>query len=191
MLASAAAFAASPLAAQVAGEAAPAPPVPPCTAGTVPALTPVVLATTQPLGTKLNKSGDLFKMVLVEPIVLGDCQAVPAGASVTAEVIQSKKSEFWGGTGGEFIAAARFMEVGDRRLRLRSLTMRMRGADHIVWGVSTGTGYMVLSGPVESGKKAVEIPKGAVYEAKTAEAFDLAPPPAAPPPAAQPADPAG
>lgn len=153
--------------------AAPNVPLPRCTAGVVPALTPVKLATLEPLGTKLNKSSDLFKMILIQSVVLGDCVAIPAGAYVTAEVIQSKKSQFWGGTGGEFIAAARFMEVGERKLRMRSLTMRMRGADRIIWGVSLPGGGTITFGTVESGKKSVGIEKGTVFDAKTAEPFDL------------------
>lgn len=156
--------------------AAPKAPLPRCAAGVVPALTPVKLATLEPLGTKLNKSGDFFKMVLIEPVVLGDCEAIPAGANVTAEVIQSKKSQFWGGTGGEFIAAARFMEVGERKLRMRSLTMRMRGADKIIWAASTPGGGAITFGYVESGKKSVGIEKGTVFDAKTAEPFDLTAP---------------
>jgi hypothetical protein len=86
----------------------------------IPALTPVVVEILTELSSKTSEKGDTFRLRLAEPVMLDGVEVLPAGTPGLGEVIHAKKN---GGAGaaGELVLAARYLEVGDARLPLRSL----------------------------------------------------------------------
>ncbi|HQV03995.1 MULTISPECIES: hypothetical protein [unclassified Novosphingobium] len=156
----------------------------------IPPLTPVLLLTRTHLGSKISKSGEMFEFVLDQPVTVNGKVLVPAGTRGVGEVVHAKKS---GGSGasGELVLAARYLDVGGRKLRLRSLHFAAAGQDRIgtVTTMSVASPALALVGFFVKGK-GIDLPVGTQADAKTAEAFLLDPPtdPAAPasPPAATP-----
>lgn len=145
-----------------------------CETGVVPALTVIRLKTVAPLGSRVNKTGEMFPMRLAEPVMLGDCVAIPADSAAEGEVIQAKKSGLMG-AGGEFVAAARWLEIDGRRVRLRSLKMAKVGADDIDDGGAASGAGVPFPHIFGKAKYEVDYPAGTVVEAKLAEAFDAGP----------------
>jgi hypothetical protein len=148
----------------------------------IPALTPVRIAIKAHLGSKISLGGQTFPIELAQPIVVDGRELLPAGTAGMGEVVHAKKS---GGSGasGELILAARYLEVGGKRLRLRSLNFAQAGEDKIGTAIVAS---MVLSfaGFLVKGK-GIDVPEGAEAWAKTAELFVLDPPapaPVSPPP---------
>jgi hypothetical protein len=142
---------------------------------TIPALTPVSIAILIPLGSKISTSGDHFPISLAAPIVIDGHEAIPAGAMGMGEVVHAKKA---GGSGapGELVLAARYLEIGDRRLRLRSLRFGVTGRSAAgevsginIAGAAAGVPIGLVGFLIKGGEAVV--PEGTVAEAKTAEAF--------------------
>lgn len=163
--------------------AAPVPPTPPaplpkCTSGVIPALTPVSLQILDELGSKISRTGQSFTIRLTEPIAIDGCEAVPTGATGRGEVVHAKKNG-GSGTPGELVLAARYLDVGDRQLRLRSMHLSVVGKDN--YGAAFAVGVTIgLPALFMSGKNAL-VPPGSAAIAKTAEPFDLSPVPSGPP----------
>jgi hypothetical protein len=143
----------------------------------LPALTPVSIEVLAALGSKTSKTGDTFPIRLAAPIMLDGKEAIPAGAAGLGEVVHAKKS---GGMGaaGELVLAARYLEVGDRKLRLRSLRLVPQGKSAInrVGGFNAASAASplpigLIGFFIQGGQAAV--PPGTIAEAKTAEAFVL------------------
>ena len=143
----------------------------------IPALTPVRIRFEIDLGSKISTTGDFFPITLAAPIVVNGKELVPAGAQGQGEVIHAKKAG-GGGAGGELVLAARFVEVGGRRLRLRSLRAGIAGRDAIHEVDAMNAASVLAPVPIGllgfavGGKQAL-YPKGTVAEARTAEAFEL------------------
>lgn len=154
----------------------------------VPALTPVELVIDADLGSKTSTTGAMFPLHLGKPIVMGGREVVAAGAEGQGEVIHAKKA---GGMGaaGELVLAARFVTVGGRELRLRSMRIAMAGKDaiHTVDTLNAASAASPLPiglvGFFMSGRNVV-VTRGTTAEAKTAADFPLSQPadaaPAAP-----------
>lgn len=146
-------------------------------------LTPVRLIIRGHLGSKISKSGDLFDLELAEPVLVDGKEAIPAGTRGQGEVVHAKKS---GGSGasGELVLAARYLEVGGRRLRLRSMHIATAGEDKIgavntlnVASVASPVPGLSLIGFFVKGK-GIDLPEGTPAVAKTAEPFliEISPP---------------
>jgi hypothetical protein len=71
--------------------------------------------------------GQLFDLEVTDNINVGDTIVIPAGSVATGEVIHVARA---GGLGkaGELIVAARFVAIGERRIKLRS-RLSMTGKD--------------------------------------------------------------
>lgn len=150
------------------------------------ALTPVRLVIRTHLGSKISTSGEWFEIELAEPIMADGKEAIPAGTRGQGEVVHAKKS---GGSGasGELVLAARFLDVGGRHLRLRSMHFAAAGEDRIgtvntlnVASAASPIPGLSLIGFFVKGK-GIDLPEGTLAEAKTAEPFVFAPDSAAPP----------
>jgi hypothetical protein len=147
---------------------------------TIPALTPVKVEVLATLGSKTSKTGDTFPIRLAEPIVIDGMDAIPAGTTGMGEVVHAKKS---GGSGaaGELVLAARYLDVGGERLRLRSMHLSPNGRSNIdtvqALNVASAAAMPALSliGFFITGGQAT-VPKGTIADAKTAAAFTLASP---------------
>lgn len=160
-------------------------------AGTcIPALTPVEIAVRSHLGSKLSKTGETFPLALAAPIAIDGREVLPAGATGMGEIVHAKKSG-GSGAGGELVLAARYLDVGGQRLRLRSMKLGGLGKDAtgtvnaINVGAAASIPVVAVVGFFITGK-GIDIPEGTVANAKTAEEFWV---PAAVP-AAEPALPA-
>jgi hypothetical protein len=77
------------------------------------------LETVEPVSSKTNHSGDRFALRLREPLRYGAVVLVPAGTPVHGEVAHATENR-WGGIAGELILAARYVQLPQGRLRLRS-----------------------------------------------------------------------
>jgi len=143
----------------------------------IPALTAVALRFDEEVSSQSSKTGATFPLTLAEPIIL-DCKVVvPAGARGEGEVIWAKKSG-GAGTAGELVLAARWIEVGGRHLRLRSMQPGAAGRDS-VGKVDAYNAATVISplpiGLLGFAMKGATIvrAKGSLAVAKTVEAFPL------------------
>lgn len=155
--------------------AAPAPGDPAACDGclTVPALTPVRIQLLKTLGSATSNTGDLFPIRLAAPIMIDGKEAVPAGVTGLGEVVHAKKN---GGAGaaGELVLAARYLEVGGKRLRLRSLRTEQSGQSRIdTASIASATVLGVFGFLIKGGK--LTIAEGSIVQAKTAEPFTIAP----------------
>lgn len=152
---------------------------PAASAITIPALTPVKIEVMADVGSAISQSLDTFPIRLVDPIVIGGREIVAAGTSGQGEVVHAKKA---GGSGaaGELVLAARWLAVGDRRLRLRSMNTSLAGGDSTKSvNVLNAASAAVLPGAnligfVIKGRN-VLYSKGTVASAKTADAFMTGP----------------
>lgn len=146
---------------------------------TIPALTPVKLELLATLGSKLSKSGEMFPIRLAEPIFIDGREVVAAGATGMGEVVHAKKS---GGMGaaGELVLAARYLDIGGQRLRLRSMSQSPSGRSNI--GTVNTINVASAASPLPIGLIGffikggqVTIEQGSIADAKTASAFTLVP----------------
>lgn len=170
-----AAPAAAPVAAPTPPSSAPAAPCKPC----IPALTPVTLVLDADLGSKISRTGDMFPLHLAQPIVIDGDELVPAGTPGQGEVIHAKKAG-GSGTAGELVLAARFLTVGSRQLRLRSMRVGGKAVDAV--GKIDAFNAATVMSPVPVAIIGFALTghnnmfaKGTLAVAKTAELFDLAP----------------
>ena len=176
------------------------PSTPPCApsaaeaAACIPALTPVRITIKAHLGSKISLTDQTFAIALAEPILIDGRELLPAGTPGMGEVVHAKKS---GGSGasGELVLAARYLEVGGRRLRLRSMNFAVAGQDamgtvqNINIAAAVTMPALSLIGFFIQGK-GIDIPEGTLAMAKTAEPFAVEPQPPVPPvPEAKPVSP--
>ncbi|HEY7807342.1 MAG TPA: hypothetical protein VIC34_09095 [Croceibacterium sp.] len=149
---------------------------------TIPALTPIVVELLADEGSGISKSGDTFPLRLAEPIQVAGRAVIPAGTPGIGEVIHAKKSG-GGGSGGELILAADYLELDGRHLPLRSLDLaevgknNYRTADSLGLAGAATSPAVALIGMFIKGKQ-ITVPKGTRAAAKTAAAFTLSAAPA-------------
>ena len=154
---------------------------PACAAPQIPALTGVELRIGADLGSKLSKTGDRFPIELAKPIVVNGEEVVKAGVPGEGEVVWAKKAGM-SGSAGELVLAARWIEVGGRRLRLRSMNLARVGEDKIgavtTLAIASAASPLPVSmiGYLVAGKQ-VFVPKGTRAGAKVAEDFAADEPP--------------
>ena len=131
------------------------------------------------LGSKISKTGETFPFHLAQPIMIGGTELLAAGTPGQGEVIHAKKA---GGSGsaGELVLAARYLAVGSRQLRLRSLRVGGKAVDAI--GKIDAFNAATVMSPVPvallgfalTGRNTL-FPKGTPAVAKTAEPFEVLP----------------
>lgn len=146
---------------------------------TIPKLTPVRLELLAEMGSKISKTGQTFAIKLADPIMIDGKVIVPAGVTGQGEVIFAKGS---GGSGapGELVLAARYFDVGDRRLKLRSMQFAVAGAskyktvERIEQAAIVTAPVLGVAGLFIKGKD-IAFPAGTVAEAKTAEDIAFSP----------------
>lgn len=132
-----------------------------------------------PLGSRASKTGDTFAIQLIDPIMVDGAVIVPAGVTGVGEVIHAKKA---GGSGapGELVLAARYLDVGGQRLKLRSLHFATSGkskyatVERINMAAAVAAPVLSVVGLFMKGGE-TDVPPGAIAEAKTAEAMPIAP----------------
>jgi len=137
---------------------------------TVPALTPVIVRIDDEISSKTNKMGDRFKITVAEDVRVGDAVVIPVGSTGEGEVIHAAKPGA-GGKAGELIVVARFVQVGDNQVRLRSFALGAAGKDNSVDALAAS----FIAGPFAMFQKGgiVVIPRDTLGMAKTALEFKL------------------
>lgn len=96
----------------------------------IPALTHVDLIFDDALSSKTSKAGETFRFHLATAITMGERILVPVGTPGMGEVVFAKKSAF-GGAAGELVLAARYLQLGERRIKLRSMAFGKLGVDRV------------------------------------------------------------
>lgn len=86
----------------------------------LPAKTPILLEFGATVSSKTAVKGSEVSFVLAEDVRINDLLVVSKGTPAVGEVIHAQKSGF-GGRGGELIIAARYIQLGEQRIALRSL----------------------------------------------------------------------
>jgi hypothetical protein len=138
-------------------------------------LTPVVLDILDPVGSKISKSLDTFRIALAEPLMVGGKVAVAAGTPGQGEIVHAKKA---GGMGaaGELVIAARFLEIDGRRVPLRSTRLDAAGKSNLdrvgalaVASAASPIPVAVIGFFIKGGE--IELPAGTRVSARLAEDF--------------------
>lgn len=104
--------------------------VPAADATVPPANTIVELELVDSVGSESSKKGDTFKLRVVQPVVVEGKELVPAGTIAVGQVVHAAKAGI-GGKGGELILAARYLEMPNGPLKLRS-SLGVAGQGHAV-----------------------------------------------------------
>ncbi len=168
-----------PAAAQPVPEAASAAPASSGACCAVPARTPIVVDIVDAISTRTNRTGELFAIRLAEPLIVEGRVVAPAGTPGVGEIVHSARAGAMG-RAGELILAARYLEIGETRVRLRSLRFGRQGRDSssgaaiassvagAVMPLASMVGFLVQGGQVT-------VPAGTRADAMTAEATMLAP----------------
>lgn len=146
----------------------------------IPRLTPVMVQIVDPVGSLSSKSLDIFRIRLAEPIMFDGKVLVPAGITGKGEVVHAKKA---GGSGapGELVLAARYLDVDGRQLRLRSMHVtpsglsKIRTVNEINIAAAATVPAVALVGFFMKGGE-VDVPAGALAEARIAQDFAIAGP---------------
>lgn len=73
-----------------------------------------------------RKRGDKFAIRLAAPIVVGGVTVAPAGATGVGEVVYAEAGG-GGGSPGKLVLAARYIDVGDARIRLKAFNLGAGG----------------------------------------------------------------
>ncbi len=152
--------------AAVAGDVLPAAPAPQADAAAEPAVdapadpapaglllprtTPLIIAIDKELGSKISKTGETFPIRLVTAVSVDGIEVLPAGIIGQGEVVHAKKAGL-AGAAGELVLAARYLDLGERRIALRSF--RFMEAGEIALGKgqdNTGVSNVTtaLAGPI-------------------------------------------
>lgn len=184
----------APVAAEAPVEAAaPAAETPaPAPAGLLlPKTTPLIIAIDKELGSKISVTGETFPIRLVEAVSVDGVEVLPAGITGQGEVVHAKKAGL-AGAAGELVLAARYLDLGGRRIELRSFRFMEAGESSLGKGQdNTGVSNITtaVAGPIGFfiGGGNTNVLPGTVANAKTRndELFER-PAAEAPAPAEQP-----
>lgn len=165
------------------GQVATAQPAQEAAAGTdaaccaVPARTPVEIEIVDAVTTRTNRTGERFAIRLAEPLVVDGQVVAPVGTPGVGEIVHSARAGAMG-RAGELILAARYLELGQTQIRLRSLRFGQQGRDSsggaaiassvagAVMPLASVVGFLIQGGHVN-------VPAGTRAHAMTAEAAML------------------
>jgi hypothetical protein len=134
----------------------------------IPAGTPVIIETSDPVDSKMAKPGDKFAISLAEPLMLNGIPVLPAGMSGRGEVIHAQSRQGFSGRAGELILAARYLESGSDRWPLRGFRISKAGAQTA--GIAI-VGTVAIS-TLQS--RDIRIPAGSRAEARLAATIPVA-----------------
>jgi hypothetical protein len=98
---------------------APAEATAPGTAVILPANTVVELEMVDTITSKTSQSGDFFKLKIALPVQRDGIEIIPAGTPVVGQVVHAQAAR-GGGKAGELIVAARYIELPQGQIKLRS-----------------------------------------------------------------------
>jgi hypothetical protein len=130
----------------------------------LPANSVIELEMADAVSSETSKPGDFFRMRVAVAISDGTRIVVPAGTVAVGQVVHAARAH-GGGKGGELILAARYLELPQGQVRLRS-TFGAAGASR----VKTSLALAVAVGPFAMMVKGhrMELPAGAALSARIA-----------------------
>lgn len=132
------------------------------TAVVLPANTVVELEMVDTISSKTSKSGDFFKLKTALPVQRDGIDIIPAGTPVVGQVVHAQAAR-GGGKAGELIVAARYIELPQGQIKLRSgfgATGQDKTNDAVVAAVLIGVFSMMIKG------KDLELPAGHALSAR-------------------------
>ena len=145
-----------------------------------------MIALAEPVSSRTIKRGDMFKITLAAPVMLGERTVIPAGAAGMGQVVDAAPSGTLGRP-AKLLLAARYLEVGGTHVPLRAMQLGRAGTDET--GVVLATSFIPYVGFIgaflHGGE--IEIPTGTVASAKLAADVPAVRPIAATPSDAPPA----
>jgi len=130
----------------------------------LPANTVVELETLEVVSSRMSKPDDFFKMRVVAPVKFGDTILVPIGTTAVGQVVDARKAGM-GGRPGKLILAARYLEMPQGQIKLRS-TFGAAGKDNTNASTAITIAFGVL-GLAVSGSD-MTLPAGSRLSVKTA-----------------------
>lgn len=137
----------------------------------LPKTTPLIIAIDKELGSKISVTGETFPIRLVQPVLVDGVEVLPAGITGQGEVVHAKKAGL-AGAAGELVLAARYLDLGERRIALRSFRFMEAGEISLGKGQdNTGVSNVTtaLAGPLGFfiGGGNTNVPPGTIANAKT------------------------
>lgn len=154
---------------------------PPAPLTEVPAGTLVHIRVDDNINSKTHKTGDWYAITLLQPIMLGDRELIPAGTTGRGQVVHSAKSS-WGGKAGELILGARYLDYEGQQIPLRGMKLGGVGGNNegLAFGASVAGGLVAMPLIFALNGKNADIPAGMYVTAKLAVALPGDPSAAAP-----------
>lgn len=128
----------------------------------LPANTVVELEMVDTISSKTSKPGDFFKLKTALPVQRDGIEIIPAGTPVVGQVVHAQAAR-GGGKAGELIVAARYIELPQGQIKLRSgfgATGQDKTNDALVAAVLFGVIGMLVRG------KDLELPAGHALSAR-------------------------
>lgn len=133
----------------------------------------IELETIDPVSSKTSKTGDFFKLKVRADVLAADGGVlIPAGTPAVGQVVHAARSG-GGGKGGELILAARFVELPQGQVKLRSgfgAAGKARVGATLATSVVVGPFAMLIKG------KDLELPAATPLSARLAQDTSFAPP---------------
>ena len=130
----------------------------------LPANTVLQLEMLDTVSSASSKRGDFFRMRVAQPLRLRERELVAAGTLAVGQVVHAQKAGA-GGKGGELILAARYLEMPQGQVRLRS-SFGAAGADR--FGSSLALSFAVGPLALFVKGKTVSLPAGSALSARVA-----------------------
>lgn len=128
----------------------------------LPANTVVELEMVDSISSKTSKSGDFFRLKTALPVQRDGIEIIPAGTPVVGQVVHAQAAS-GGGKAGELIVAARYIELPQGQIKLRSgfgATGQDKTNDAVVAAILVGVFSMMIKG------KDLELPAGHALSAR-------------------------
>lgn len=132
----------------------------------VPAGTVVQLELAEAVHSARRTSGEPFAFRVHGAIQVRGDNVIPAGTPGIGEVVHAARSR-GGGKPGELLLAARHLQLGERRVRLRGL--KLGGAGKDTAGAALAASFVIGPFALFVRGHEIEIPAGTVAEARLAE----------------------
>lgn len=132
----------------------------------------LVLETLEPLNSSKLKRGDKFALRLADALTVDGVELLAAGTPGVGEVIHAEAAH-GGGTPGELLVAARYLETGGQRIPLRAFRVGVVGKDN----TNLALGVALAVGPFAHfvrGRE-IEIPAHTRGEARVAQDTEWVP----------------
>lgn len=135
----------------------------------LPANTVVELELSAAVNSRTSRPGDQVSLRVASDVVLGGRVVIATGTPAYGQVVHAQKAGA-GGKPGELILAARYLDLPQGRLKLRS-NFGVAGARHSVASLVTAQFIGPFAMAVKGGE--IDLPAGTRLATRTAEALDL------------------